>query len=475
MTQRILYFLATLIGCICITTACDDLDNYSTNPSHTLSFSQDTLRMDTILAGVGTSTHILKVYNRHKEPLLISSIQLADAASSGFRINVDGIKGTSFADIEIRQRDSLFIFVEATLQPQDSDVPIFKKDSIVFVTNGIRQDVKLHAYGQDFIAFRGKEIVEDTIISSKRPIVIYDSLIVKPNVQLTLSAGVKLYFHGKSGLRVYGTLIANGTIDNPVVFRGDRTDNMFAYLPYDRLPGQWGGIKIEAKSFENQLNYVDIHGGIYGIQCDSAGTERVKINIANSIIHQVSGNGLSFIDCKATVANSSISNAGRYCVNLTGGDYEFVHCTLANYYSWDIKKGVALRFANEHNGLPYPLSLAAFRNCIITGSSNDEISGVSSNDSSVPFNYYFSNCLINSIVEENDKIVNVVWKKDDNFTLMDSREQRYDFSLNSKSAAINIAANEDALSYPYDLKGNSRLTDGYPDAGCLEWIDEKEK
>ena len=162
--------------------SCDDLDNYSTNPSHTLTFSQDTLRMDTILTELGTSTHILKVYNRNKEPLLISSIHLADGNNSGFRINVDGIKGNSHRDVEIRERDSLFIFVEATLPSTDNDDVVFRKDSIVFMTNGVTQDVKLLAYGQDFIPFRGKVITQDTIIRSRRPIVIYDSL-----YQLSLS------------------------------------------------------------------------------------------------------------------------------------------------------------------------------------------------------------------------------------------------------------------------------------------------
>ena len=152
MKLKVKYFLISLLGCLGLLSACDDLDNYSTNPSHTLELSQEVLHLDTILTGVGTSTHILKVYNRHKDPLLISSIQLADAGNSGFRINVDGIKGTSFTDVEIRQKDSLFVFVEATRFPQDSDEPIFKRDSIVFITNGVRHDVTLQAYGQDFVA-----------------------------------------------------------------------------------------------------------------------------------------------------------------------------------------------------------------------------------------------------------------------------------------------------------------------------------
>ncbi len=462
-------FLATLFS-IFIVTSCDDLDNYSTNPTHTLTFSQDTLRLDTILTETGSSTRILKVYNRNSEALLISSIYLADADRSGFRMNVDGIRGNQHSNIEIRERDSLFIFLEATLPSTDNDLPVFIKDSIVFITNGVTQDVKLLAYGQDFISFRGKTITQDTIINSQRPIMIYDSLCIEANARLTLEAGVRLYFHNNADLRVRGQLIANGTLESPVQFRGDRTDNMFYYLPYDRLPGQWGGIRFYESSIDNVLNYVDIHGGQYGVRCDSTGIERVKLTLTNSIVHQVAGDALQMTDCKAFIGNSQLSNAGYYCVNLIGGDYEFVHCTLANYFSWNVKRGAALMFRNEQNGITHPLHYAGFRNCLIAGSASDELFGSRSADEEIPFNYYFSYCVINSIEEENEKILNVLWEKDDNFVLMDSRTQEYIFALLPESKAINWGLRQDAMSFPTDLRGNSRLSDDAPDAGCYEWI-----
>lgn len=474
MKSNPVYILFFLLVSLSIFTACNE-DDFSTNPAHTLSFSQDTLRMDTVLTGIGTSTHILKVYNRNKESLMISSIILADAANSGFRINVDGMKGSQFSDVEIRGKDSLYVFVEATLAPKDSDVPIFRKDSIVFITNTNRQDVKLLAYGQDFVSLRKKEITQDTLIRSARPIVIYDSLSIKEGAKLTLAAGTQLYFHGKSSIQVHGQLVAEGTLEAPVVFRGDRTDRMFSNLPYDRLPGQWDGIRFHTSSYENSLNFVDIHGGIYGIRCDSAAIDRKKLTLTNSVIRQVSGNGLEMTSCQATIGNSEISNAGNNCVSLLGGDYEFVHCTLANYYSWAIKSGVALAIKNEQNEILYPLTMAAFRNCIIAGSSNDEINGGRSKDSSVPFNYYFSYCLINSTEEKNDKVVNVIWEKDDNFQLLDKQgEQLFDFQLTPKSAAINIGLSDDARNFPYDLKGMPRTEDEAPDAGCYEWKEKEE-
>ena len=174
--------------------ACDDTDDYSSNPNHTLWFSQDTLRMDTVITGIPTSTRQLKIYNPHKKALLISSITLADAGKSGFRINVDGMKGNQFSDIEIAEEDSLYIFVEATLPQQDNPDIKLIRDSILFQLNGMRQEVKLWAYAQDAFTLRGKVIEKDTLIASQRPILIYDSISVAPNAHLTLAAGTRLYF-----------------------------------------------------------------------------------------------------------------------------------------------------------------------------------------------------------------------------------------------------------------------------------------
>ena len=101
MKRNPLYILLCLFVSLTFIVACNN-DDFSTNSSLKLAFSNDTLRLDTILTGIGTSTRQLKVYNRNKESLVISSITLADGSNSGFRINVDGMKGSNFSNIEIR-------------------------------------------------------------------------------------------------------------------------------------------------------------------------------------------------------------------------------------------------------------------------------------------------------------------------------------------------------------------------------------
>ena len=82
----------------------------------------------------------------------------------------------------------------------------------------------------------GWVITKDTTLTPRRPIVIYDSLVVAKDVTLTLEAGTQLLFHEGAGIDVRGRLVAHGTLEQPVVLRGDRTDHIFDYLTYDRLP-----------------------------------------------------------------------------------------------------------------------------------------------------------------------------------------------------------------------------------------------
>lgn len=482
--KKVLYIFPLAFLSLCLSFAlfsCSDEVSYSTDPSLQLSFSQDTVAFDTVFTTIGSSTKILKVFNPNKEALNIINLRLANARESGFRVNVDGHHGTDFSDVEIRKKDSLYIFVEVKVNPQNRDNPILVRDSLVFqLSNGLTQRVILQAYGQDVIILRGKILESDTVFTPQRPVLIYDSLKVTSGRQLTLLSGTRLYFHDKAELLVEGKLRAEGTLEAPVLFRGDRTDRMFDNLPYDRVPGQWGGIKFASESYDNKLNYTDIHGGNYGILCDTSSLDRIKLTIENSVIHNVKKDALSLLFCVASVQNSQITNAGRHCIYILGGTSDFVHCTVANHYSWDVRKGKALYFTNVSDSVAFPLYSASFRNCLITGSGEDDLQGVHIEDTiQNPFKYSFTDCVINSKDEGLPNFVNVRWEKKEernkNFLYLGKTDYDYDFRLDSASVAIGFGSLQTALEVPYDRMGRSRLLDGMPDVGCYEWVSGDQK
>ena len=66
-------------------------------------------------------------------------------------MNIDGNPGQSLRDIEIRPHDSVYVFCEVTINPNDplEVSPFIITDSIVFETNGAKQRVILDARGQN--------------------------------------------------------------------------------------------------------------------------------------------------------------------------------------------------------------------------------------------------------------------------------------------------------------------------------------
>ena len=233
-------FIAILL--VIVVSSCKKDETFDNNPATKLTFSADTLIFDTIFATIGSITGQLHVYNRGNNKIKISNIKLAGGEGSRYSINVDGLAGNEFTDVEIPGKDSIYIFVRVTINQQEPDLPFIVTDSIVFETNGNQQDVDLVAWGQNarfihwnvdrpnipkyrIVAAEGV----DTTWTNDLPIVIYGYAVVDSTASLTINAGTKIYFHNASGLWIYkgGSLKVLGSKDSTVVFQGDRLDDFY--------------------------------------------------------------------------------------------------------------------------------------------------------------------------------------------------------------------------------------------------------
>lgn len=469
------YFISSLVA-LSFFLSCDKNDDISTDPNLRLSFSTDTLRFDTVFTSLGTATKKLKIYNRNKSALTISSIELMHPSTSGFRMNVDGESGNKISNIDILANDSLYVFVETTIDPLNRDNPLLIADSIRLQLNGVNQYIRLEAIGQDVVFWKNKVIGSDTIITDKKPFLIYDSLTIKNGATLSIKENTQLYFHKDAKLKIEGTLKASGTTAKPIVMRADRMDNIFESPPvsYDRVPGQWYGIEIAAGSYNNQFENLRIRNGVYGILCHPSDTSQTKASLLNTVIQNTTLEGLLATNCKIKAENSLFANSGNNTVVLQGGSSYFLHCTIANYLhrDWGLRKMKALYFGNtdKTNGN------FRFINTIISGSSNSEIEQAAANESNLK--YLFINCLIKISGNDDANFVNSIWNIDAAFKYIYSLETAkvnlalyyaYNYELSDKSPAINKASKEYATILPYDIRGKSRLHDTAPDIGCYEW------
>ena len=478
ITSRLIIILMSVLGIA----ACTNEESFTVSSGARLEFSTDTVSFDTIFTSIGSSTQRMKVYNRNSKGIRISSAYLANGGTSGFRVNIDGQSGTTFSDVEIYNKDSIYVFVEVTVDPHDSDSPVLVEDSLIFnLESGVRQSVKLMAYGRDAIIMRGEHISSDTEFTKTRPYLIYDSLVVDSGAVLKLQPGSELYFHNEAKLIVFGELRSEGTLEEEVVMRGDRTDNILDGLPYDRLDAQWGGVVVKDGA-RCVLNHTDIHGGRFGISCTSTKPETQSIEIENSVIHNVAGDGLYLENCSARVYNSQISNSKGYCVNVVGGNSDFVHCTIVQFYPWSGGYGNALLFTNVLGEETCPLQNASFTNCVITGGAKDEVFGERSDDETVPFVYKFDHCFLNTVYDEEDpdeNMIDCVFENEENdcfrqsnFRKLDTDNYLYDFRLDSASLARGMADPVVSAEYPLDRYGVSRVGNGVkPDAGCYQYVE----
>ena len=129
--------------------SCKKEDEFITDSSARVEFSQDTVLFDTVFVQTGSATEIFTVRNKNDKAVKISSIRLGGSNSSYYRLNVNGIPGKAFNNVEIGANDSIFIFVEVTIpDPNSPNTPFIINDSILFNLNGHQQQVNLVAWGQ---------------------------------------------------------------------------------------------------------------------------------------------------------------------------------------------------------------------------------------------------------------------------------------------------------------------------------------
>ena len=470
--RQMRYFLLTLAGLISLIMACTGMvscidDAMTTSSSDVLSFSRDTVDFDTVFTDLGTPTARLIVFNRASKGLEISSIKFKNP-DTRFRFNVDGVSGVEFHDVEIRGRDSIYVFIECFIPETQGASPGLVADDLEFVTNGVTQTVRVEAYGQNVTRLRNVRLTADTRLTADRPYVVFDSLTVGKGVTLTVDPGTQLLFHDGASLVVEGRIEAVGRPGKMIDMRGDRLDNVLPDVKYDILPGQWKGVRIAAGSHGNRIEYVDMRSTLAGLTVDScADLQQARLTLLNSWLHNSSGNVLTSRYSKVNAYGCCFSEAGGSVVSLAGGDHEFLQCTIANNHLYSIS-GPLLELLHvlpediDENSAP--LMRARFSNSIIYGLRADLNTG-DLTGSDVVFRYVS----LGSKGEDDDNFINCLWETDPLFRTV-RQDYLFDYRLQEDSPVR--SAGDPALVTPevmYDMDGVDRLGHGAPSLGAFQY------
>ena len=405
--------------------SCSDNDSFSTDASHRLTFTCDTVRMDTLFAQVPSSTYSFWVHNQSGDGLRLRTVRLERAGQSGFRANVDGtFLNPVVNDLEIRKGDSLRVFVEVTAAENISPDPQLLEDNLLFtLESGVVQKVNLCTYSWNAEQWHDVDITADRTIESSVPIVVYGGINVAEGATVTIK-NTTLYFHDGAGITVSGALVAEN-----VTLRGDRLDHMFDYLPYDRISGQWKGVAVKPKAAGCQFIDCEIRNAHDALHCDST-----NVLLTNTVVHNNKGFGLWAHDSEVTISNCVLSNTLNDCLTLLGCQASIDHVTLAQFYPFAAPRGAALRFAATEK----PMSLTC-TNTLATGYEDDVIMG----ESNEQVTFHFTNCLLRTpAVDDDDSFSDIIWEKKDDeiqgkkhFVLVDEDNLIYDFRLKEESPA----------------------------------------
>lgn len=442
-----------------IATSCIS-DAVSTSPTDILTFSRDTVNFDTVFTDLGTPTARLVVANRAKKGIVISSIRLKNP-DSNFQINVDGVSGKTFHDVEIWKEDSIFMFIECFIPETAGNEPYRVEDELEFVTNGVTQTVLLEAYGQNVTRLRAKRISEDTRFTAELPYVVFDSLVVEKNATLRIDPDVRLLFHDGASLIIHGRIEATGEPGKLVQMRGDRLDNVLPNVGYDILAGQWEGIRISRESFNNRLEYVDMRSTSEGLRVDSCGdTTQTKLLLRNSWLHNSQSHALEAKYANIEAYGVCFSEAADAVVSLHGGINRFVQCTIANNYLFAAISEPLLclyhclpKHAEEDTANTNPLMTASFENSIIYGLGKDLNEGDLTDS-----NVFFRNVSLKSEGNNDDNFIDCLWDCDPLF-LTDRPIYYFNYHVMPDSPVIGagnpgFVTNETLI----DIDGVDRLT-----------------
>lgn len=420
--MKYLYGLSILC-CLLLWSSCrNDFETVASTGN--LQFSKDTVYLDTVFSNIGSSTYNLKVYNRSDQDINIPTLRLAQGEASNYRLNVDGIPGKIFENVQVLAKDSIFIFIETTLDigslPTSANNFLYT-DQILFDNGGNQQKVDLVTLVKDAVFLYPEKFADGTTetltlgegdnavdvsgfflddseltFTNEKPYVIYGLAAVGANKTLNIQPGARIHFHDGSGIIVAtnGSIKSIGALssdseakENEIIFEGDRLEPNFS-----DTPGQWYSIWLTEGSVNNEFQYTTIKNSSLGIRI-----EKSPLSLKNVQIYNSSNIGLVATTAVIDGENIVINNSGQTSLAIQlGGSYEFRHCTFANYWTQSFRSFPSVSIDNSldigDTRFVSDLVKADFTNCIIYGNERREFSLFQ--DPGAAFNFSFENCLL---------------------------------------------------------------------------------
>jgi len=450
-------FIAVILASFALSSCIED--GITNSPSDGPTFSVDTLKMGTVFTDEPTMTFSFKVFNNNSKGLNISSVTLSGENADIFRLNVDGFSGTDFKDLEIRAKDSIFVFVQATPPAHGQLAPRRSTATVNFLVNSVHYPVVITLDGQDIERISGLTVTSDLHLTGKRPYRVSDSIVVAPGATLTLDPGTTLLMHDKSYIAVDGTLISKGTPQEPVRITGDRMGEVIPGVSFDIMSRQWDGLYFSASSADNVLEFTEISNTSNGVNIMGDGLlPSPALTLRNCRLRNSGARVLTAFDTNVDARGCELAEAADGLVLVNGGTYRFDLCTASNNYLYSAISGAAWQFPSAMKS-PQPSPANVPTDALITNSITYGLGSDVDPGKLTGHNIRFERCMFKAEGSDDENFISCLWDSDPLFYTI-REDYVFDYRLQPDSPAIGVAFTSlSDVPLEVDFYGNRRNAD----------------
>jgi hypothetical protein len=217
----------------------------------------------------------------------------------------------------------------------------------------------------------------------------------------------------------------------------------------------------------SRMQYAVLKNAVQAIAVLPSATEN-KLHLSETIIDNASDAGLIANAAHLTAQNLLVRNCGKGIALQNGGDYQFLHATVAGFSTpWLPHKEPVLTIAHTSTGTNARSLNAIFRNCIFWGESGGVVPEevVVAKDASSAFHLLFDGVLWPlSAPPVGATVTQAPVTQEPEFDSIDIANKFYDFHLKESSPARNSGV---PAGVSLDLDGRPRPV-GAPDLGAYE-------
>ena len=215
--------------------------------------------------------------------------------------------------------------------------------------------------GTDGVVLAGTVAAEQSWSSeSGFPIVLLSSVTVADNVRLTVTAGTVIKFGPSAGLTVLGTLDANGSAENWVVFTSLKDDDYGGDTNGDgasssAAPGDWTGISLAGYSTNEGVGEFDYCRVRYG-----GGTGGTSANLyfnlsdsghfTNSISEQSAIDGILIAGCSPQISNCTFSKSAGHGLTISSGSPTVINSIFWGDGGVEISGSLSVTYSDVQGG-----------------------------------------------------------------------------------------------------------------------------